>query len=93
MLVRLCRQDQTRDGRWERRARVQLVERVLGHRAAHGGAVQLRAVVAQALAEASQDLELALEDVDLRLHGGGAPGQGYLLCGPLALAALGVVVG
>ena len=91
--VLLGGQDQTRDGRWERRARVELVGRVLGHRAAHRSAIKLRAVAAQALTEARQDLELAFEDVYLRLHDGGAPGQCHQLGGLLGVIALGVVVG
>jgi len=56
-------------------------------------AIKLRAVAAQALTEARQDLELAFEDVYLRLHDGGAPGQCHQLGGLLGVIALGVVVG
>ena len=91
--VLLRGEDQSRDGRREWRARVELVGRVLRDGAAHRGAIEFGAVTAQALPKPRQDLELALEDVDLRLHDGGALRQGDQLFVGFLVAALAVLAG
>ncbi len=91
--VFLSSQDQPRDCRGQGRACVELVRGVLGNRTAHRSPVQFGAVAPQALAVPAENLQLALQDVDLRFHDGRALGQGDELIGLILLFALGVLAG